>query len=215
MKQSNDIAEDVSVGNSGAENSPDELKKETTQVKKMGYTVGAGTAVRDPSEPTQTVGIGISRKRLGEAAEAAFLQKAISMGFSVAKPWGESDRYDFILENGANAWRVQVKSSSYKGKSGYAFRAAGNVHYKGYTAKEIDFLVFYIVPEDSWYVFPISLFSKHHCGTIGARSEGRKSRYEKYREAWCLMACPKGGECRKQIDLNRVCQNGEAKCPKE
>jgi hypothetical protein len=185
------------------------------QMKKSPGSVTTNASPPAADQTRQTTGSQISRKRRGEAAEAAFLCKAASMGFSVAKPWGESDRYDFIVENGAHAWRVQVKSASYKGKSGYAFRAAGNIHYKTYTAREIDFLVFYILPEDSWYVFPISLFSKYHCGTITARSEGRKSRYEKYREAWCLMACPKDGQCRKEIDLTRCCQHADSHCPKE
>jgi hypothetical protein len=37
-------------------------------------------------------------KRKGELSEAAFLLKASSLGFGVAKPWGDSERYDFILD---------------------------------------------------------------------------------------------------------------------
>lgn len=32
----------------------------------------------------------------GERSEAAFLSKAANLGFGVAKPWGDSCRYDFI-----------------------------------------------------------------------------------------------------------------------
>ena len=39
-------------------------------------------------------------KRRGELAEAAFLAKAASMGIGVAKPWGDSERYDFIIDVG-------------------------------------------------------------------------------------------------------------------
>jgi hypothetical protein len=52
-----------------------------------------------------------TRKRRGEAAESVFLAKAVSMGFGVAKPWGDSERYDFILDSGRPLWRVQVKSA--------------------------------------------------------------------------------------------------------
>jgi hypothetical protein len=31
-------------------------------------------------------------KRKGEAAELAFMLKAVSLGFGVAKPWGDSER---------------------------------------------------------------------------------------------------------------------------
>ena len=51
-------------------------------------------------------------KKKGEAAELAFMLKAVSLGFGVAKPWGDSERYDFILDSGTQLWRVQVKSSS-------------------------------------------------------------------------------------------------------
>jgi hypothetical protein len=49
-------------------------------------------------------------KAFGEAAEAAFLAKATSLGFGVAKTWGESERYDFMVDSGHKLWRIQVKS---------------------------------------------------------------------------------------------------------
>jgi hypothetical protein len=36
-------------------------------------------------------------KRMGELAQAAFLLKAQSLGFGLALPWGDSERYDFIV----------------------------------------------------------------------------------------------------------------------
>src|SRR5262249_36592856 len=51
-------------------------------------------------------------KRTGEFSEAAFLTKATSLGFKVAKPWGDSERYDFIVACAAEPpeffWRVQI-----------------------------------------------------------------------------------------------------------
>jgi hypothetical protein len=41
-----------------------------------------------------------TRKRKGEIAELAFMQKAVTLGFGIAKPWGDSDRYDFVLNCG-------------------------------------------------------------------------------------------------------------------
>ncbi len=38
------------------------------------------------------------------------MRKAAALGFAVAKPWGDSDRYDVILRTGKSFWRVQVKS---------------------------------------------------------------------------------------------------------
>jgi PD-(D/E)XK endonuclease len=53
----------------------------------------------------------LTRKQRGEMAEAAFLAKAAALGFRVAKPWGESSRYDLVVDNGKRLIRVQVKSA--------------------------------------------------------------------------------------------------------
>ena len=50
-------------------------------------------------------------KRCGERSEAAFLHKASQLGFGIAKPWGDSERYDFILDNGRRLLRVQIKAT--------------------------------------------------------------------------------------------------------
>src|SRR5712692_887625 len=74
-----------------------------------------------------TPAVHLPTKRRGEVAEAAFLYKAASLGYSVSKPWGESDRYDFILDTGSHRWRVQVKSAHTSAINGYTFHACGNV----------------------------------------------------------------------------------------
>jgi hypothetical protein len=61
-----------------------------------------------------------NNKQKGELAELTFLQKAASLGFGVAKPYGDGERYDFILDSGERFWRVQVRStSSPRGRHGY------------------------------------------------------------------------------------------------
>jgi PD-(D/E)XK endonuclease len=133
-----------------------------------------------------------TRKRLGEAAEAAFLAKASGLGFGVAKPWGDSERYDFLLDSGhGDFWRVQVKSTQRYAESRYRVKAAG---WKAtYTRDEIDFLVAWIIPENLWYVVPIHAFASRK-GLRFYPHGGRKALYEKYREAWCLMACPRSAQ---------------------
>jgi hypothetical protein len=139
-------------------------------------------------------------KQRGELAEIAFLHKAAALGFGVAKPYGDSERYDFILDSGERLWRVQVKSvaTTYTCGAGRGYRTA-SCHSRGsckdlpYTADEIDFFVTYIVPLDIWYVIPVKLvtpvlgicFYPSGCRSIGGR-------FEPYREAWYLMA-PRGG----------------------
>jgi hypothetical protein len=128
------------------------------------------------------------RKRLGEAAESAFLAKAIQMGFGVSKPWGDSDRYDFVVDAGGRLWRVQVKSAYRSTKEGgYTVHAFGNENRDPYTAADVDVLVAYLVPEDAWYVVPISAFNRIKSMKLFPASRRRRSKHEVYREAWAAF----------------------------
>jgi len=128
-------------------------------------------------------------KQQGELAELGFMFKASGLGFGVAKPHGDSERYDFILDSGERLWRVQVKSTYVARAHGYIVNSSGLTDGKkrAYTAEQIDMLVAYIVAEDIWYVIPVGAFAPRRQLKLypsGSRTGGR---YEKYREAWDLM----------------------------
>ena len=64
----------------------------------MGRTKGSSsTPTRAYSPKTARQKEAITKRR-GELAELAFLYKAATQGFGVAKPYGDSERYDFILD---------------------------------------------------------------------------------------------------------------------
>jgi hypothetical protein len=150
---------------------------------------------------------GKTAKRKGEVAEAAFLSKATELGFDVAKPWGDSAPFDFIVHAGPRCWRVQVKSAGCCRSQGYGVKTSGNTI--TYTKDNIDFLVAYIVPENIWYVIPVEDIDGLTRLWFFPRPGGN-SRFEKYREAWCLMACPRDGECSPEISVHRRCLAGTA-----
>src|SRR6266513_2118962 len=82
---------------------------------------------------------------------------ARTLGFSVAKPWGDSERYDFILDNGRRLLRVQIKATDCLRAHAYETRATYTVG-KGravYGPKDIDFLVAHIATLNVWYVLPV------------------------------------------------------------
>ena len=131
--------------------------------------------------------LGLTKKRRGEMAEAAFLHKASMLGFGVSKPWGDSEPYDLILDSGSGLWRVQVKSAYRCNENGgFAICAHGSRRKKSYSPKEIDVLVAYIVPEDLWYVLPVTLFRKTKSLTLFPKPSS-PSKYNVYREAWRLL----------------------------
>src|SRR5271169_1279360 len=102
-------------------------------------------------------------KRMGEVSEAAFLLKATGLGLGVAKPWGDSERYDFIVSSAQGVlWRVQVKSTACRYGRGYSANSSCNLGAFGkmeYTAEDIDFLVVHVRPVDAWYVLPVAVFA--------------------------------------------------------
>jgi hypothetical protein len=141
-------------------------------------------------------GVGRRRnpKRAGELSEAAFLLKATSMGLRVAKPWGDSERYDFIVNSGERLWRVQLKSTSVVHTRGYevqplysVYRGARGRGKAGYTADEIDVLAVHIRPCDVWYLIPVEALALAKNLRFYPDIACRCARWESYREAWELM----------------------------
>jgi len=142
-----------------------------------------------PSQETITIEASAAptRKRRGEAAEAAFLARATALGFTVLIPWGDSDRYDSVVELNHGLLRVQVKSATRYAETRYRVKTTG-ASGKVYTSKEIDFFVGYVVPENIWYIIPVQAIG-HRKGIRFYPTTRRQSRamFEKYREAWCLL----------------------------
>src|SRR5437660_6328186 len=92
----------------------------------------------------------LTNRQRGNFAELAFMRKAASLGMSVAKPWNEGERYDFIVRVETVCWRVQIKSVLSKSRErGHRIKTSGGSGDRGhtrYSADEIDFLVAYIFP---------------------------------------------------------------------
>ncbi len=127
-------------------------------------------------------------KRRGEVSELAFFYKAAGLGFGVARPWGDSERYDFILDSGQRLWRVQVKSGCHHRKRCYDLHGrCGNREKSQYTSEEIDIFVAYLVPIDVWYIIPVDEIKKKNL-LFYPYGGDRCGHYEQYREAWSLMA---------------------------
>ncbi len=130
---------------------------------------------------------GMTAKELGELAEAEFLRRALGMGMAIAKPWGESQAYDFIVDAQGKLSRVQVKAAFRVGpEGGYSLRAYRSSK-KCYTEKEIDALAGYAAPENAWYFFPVRVIKKVKSLKLFPGSKGGRSKFEKWREAWGVV----------------------------
>ncbi len=131
----------------------------------------------------------LTPKQLGEIAEAEFVAKAVEKGFVVAKPWGDSEPFDFIVNvrREFNFWRVQVKSAHVRGRDGtYSFGAHDGSR-KPYTAEEFVALVAYARPEGAWYVLPVRAVEGLKALKLSPATKVSRSKYEKWREGWELL----------------------------
>lgn len=157
----------------------------------------------------QAIGFG-SHQHYGELAEAKFLAKAAGMGFGVSRPWGD-ERYDFVLDSGHRFSRVQVKSTrKSRAPRSYGVVVSSN-RLAAYEETEIDFLVAYVVPLDLWYVIPVKKIQGMM--TLYFHPDGRRSKWEKYHEAWCQMACPHDEHGPSKIVTPRCCDKGPTRLP--
>ena len=131
------------------------------------------------------LGFFLHAEAVGGAGGGGVLEYSDASWPECGEAWGDSDRYDLIVDSGRRLWRVQVKSTRYMGERRFSITARGCT--AAYTEDEIDFLAVYIVPLDIWYVIPVKAFAPRKCLRFYPEDEGSLGRYEKYREAWWLM----------------------------
>jgi hypothetical protein len=135
-------------------------------------------------------------KRTGEHSEIAFLYRSDQRRFAISKPFGDSERYDFILDNRprpkVKLFRIQVKCTECLRAGAYETRATYTVG-KGravYTKRDIDFIAAHVVPLDIWYIIPVEVCTPQPMLRFYPHRKAKKMRLEKYREAWHLLDPP-------------------------
>src|ERR1700688_3015575 len=174
-----------------------------------------------------------STKRRGEISELAFALAAARHGFGIARPYGDSERYDIILDpshvpsaipTGAERKRgnrkacpeqakraegdllsgsarprlirVQVKSSTQLQCGLYRVNAHRRINGRAvpYTLAEIDFFAAYVIPEDSWFIFPLPHILGSTAVTLSPKRRRKPHCNDRYREAWHYLHEPDGLE---------------------
>jgi len=140
----------------------------------------------------------LTTKLRGELSELAFLFKATGLGFVVSKPYGDSQRYDFIVDSHGWLSRVQVKCSTTLLNGLYHVNSHRRTNRRAvpYSPREVDFLAAHIIPEDTWYILPISVVTSRT--SLLFAPEGYPhgpGLYATYKEAWPLLRPPPSLSC--------------------
>jgi PD-(D/E)XK endonuclease len=177
---------------------PKPVQNKPVQTTSLAPKPAARTPI--PQSPRQRE---LTTKRLGELAEIAFALKAYKLGFGVCKPYGDSERYDVIVDSrdlrrksnscppypAPPLWRVQVKCSTQLCNGLYRINAHRRANGRAvpYLPGEIDFFAAYIVPEDTWYIIPLHAARGVTSLLFRRCRDRRPGLYDAYREAWPLL----------------------------
>ena len=132
-----------------------------------------------------------SSKKQGEWAQEAFILEALGRDFDVLRPIGDSTSYDVATRSRKRRRfaSVQVKSVSVAEPGGvYAVNCSrGSSQKKAYTPDEVDLLAVYVIPEDVWYLIPVTALRRRKKIRVCPSEPERKPRFERFREAWQLL----------------------------
>jgi hypothetical protein len=131
-------------------------------------------------------------KERGEWVEAQFIAEALRRGYTVLKPWGDSQPFDVALNFGNRIVRVQVKSTTYRVGAGYRCELERNSRRSPYTLKKVDFFAACVIPQNAWYLIPSRVVLgkvRKECLMLCPMPRLKRNRYgyECYREAWRLL----------------------------
>jgi hypothetical protein len=127
-------------------------------------------------------------KRRGEWSELQFMARAAKEGLRMAKPWGDSSRYDVVVETGGHFARVQVKSTANRqSNGGYVCGVHPSPNGELYSRGDFDFLAAYIIPDDVWYIIPVRPVVSPKRNSITLFADGPGNGWTRYKEAWDLL----------------------------
>jgi len=134
--------------------------------------------------------------------EVLFLAKTMELGLVASRPFAPC-KYDFIVDNGEELLRVQVKMTSSvtptqnNGDTYVVKVASGSKSKKAYTKKDVDVIAILCHPINVWYIIPIedagevlNMYLYPHRSLIGDFSTGK---HETYFNAWVNIKNRQGG----------------------
>ena len=102
----------------------------------------------------------INSKQLGNITEVEVMLEFLKQGYQVLTPYGDCERYDFVVEIQNKFYKIQVKTAHIE-EGKISFNTASTHYSNGkcihdtYTKKDIDYFAFYIKEWDVCCLVPI------------------------------------------------------------
>lgn len=104
-----------------------------------------------------------SPKAIGDIAVAGVLASLLKKGFAILLPFGDSQRYDLVLDKEGKLFRVQCKSGRIRNGC-IKFNTSSTEWYKGHRRKnykgQIDYFGIYCPELDKSYLVPFDIMAE-------------------------------------------------------
>lgn len=101
-----------------------------------------------------------STKEIGDTAVAGVLARLLKRGYAILLPFGDSQRYDLVLDKDGQFFRVQCKSGRVRNGC-IRFNSSSTEWYKGHRRRnykgQIDYFGIYCPELDKTYLVPVDI----------------------------------------------------------
>jgi len=119
----------------------------------------------------------------GNVSEVEFLARAVRKGLSVSRPIFV-EKYDCIIDNGKQIFKIQIKSTNHWHKSYYQLSLRnGCTQKEKYKKGDCDFFAIHIQKINVWYIIPFDMASSKLC----LHPDQDNCRYDRFKEAWYIL----------------------------
>jgi len=89
----------------------------------------------------------MNTKQIGDISEAFIAAELLKLGYSVSKPLGDNQRYDLIIDDGNNFYRVQCKTVEIESNGSISFQTCSSYTHRGGVKKsylnEVEYIMAY------------------------------------------------------------------------
>ena len=99
-------------------------------------------------------------KEIGDTAVAGVLASLLKKGYAILIPFGDSQRYDLVLDKDGQFFRVQCKNGRIRNGC-VRFNTSSTLWYKGHSRRnykgQIDYFGVYCPNLDKTYLIPVNI----------------------------------------------------------
>jgi hypothetical protein len=131
-------------------------------------------------------------KAIGCIGETLFAFRAMEEGLIVSQPMGDNSPYDFLVDNGEDILKLQIKSSRWNEHEGtqkspkYGFTLKHSLKNTVYDSDDVDFFGLVVLPIKAIWIVPQKVLDNVTKANVWPFNNSNGAMAD-YREQWILL----------------------------